>query len=90
VQEAPPISEQFCNARVHLHLTSLLNAVAGDLHTSRLQLNSAALWWFPEKLTPEERAEVLGEYTKVLAMQGQAEAAARAERRGRKGKGQAR
>jgi hypothetical protein len=68
------MSEQFCNARVHLHLTPPLDIVAADMHTSRLQLNSAALWWFLNKLTPEERAEILGEYTKVLAMQGQAEA----------------
>jgi hypothetical protein len=78
------MSEQFQNARVHLYLTPLLDAVAGDMHTSRLQLNSAALWWFLEKLTPEERASILGEYTKVLAMQGQQEAAEREQRRGRK------
>jgi hypothetical protein len=78
------MSEQFCNARVHLHLAPLLDVVAGDMHTSRLQLNSAALWWFLEKLTPEERAEILGEYTKVLALAGQQAAAAREQRRGRK------
>jgi hypothetical protein len=58
------------------------------MHTSRLQLNSAALFWFLNKLSPEERASILGEYTKVLAMQGQAEVAEREQKR--KGKGRAR
>jgi hypothetical protein len=38
------------------------------MHTTRLQLNSAALWWFLNRLTAKERAEVLGEYVKVLAL----------------------
>ena len=63
--------EQFTNARVHLHLDAALDAVSESMHTSRLMLNSAALFWFLEKLTPAERAEILGEYTKVLAMLGQ-------------------
>jgi hypothetical protein len=68
------MSERFCNARVHEHLTAALDAATAEMHTTRLQLNSAALWWFLVKLAPQERAEVLGEYTKVLAMRGQTEA----------------
>jgi hypothetical protein len=80
------MSEQFQNARVHEHLTDDLDAVVRYLHATRMQLNSAALWWFLNKLTPEERAEILGEYTKQLALAGQAEAAEREQRRGRKDK----
>jgi hypothetical protein len=67
------MTERFTNARVHLHLDTALDVVSEQMHTSRLTLNSAALWWFLNKLTPAERAEVLGEYVKVLAMVGQPE-----------------
>jgi hypothetical protein len=40
------------------------------MHTTRVQLNSAALWWFCQRLGPGERAEILGEYVKVQAMGG--------------------
>jgi hypothetical protein len=58
------------------------------MHATRLQLSSAALWWFLNRLTPAERAEVLREYTKVLARLGQAEADERAggKRKGRRTK----
>jgi hypothetical protein len=65
------MSEQFTNARVHIHLTPALDTTAEQMHTTRLLLNSAALHYFLEKLTPKERAEALGEYVKVLAMHGQ-------------------
>ena len=65
------MSERFTNARVHVHLDAALDAASETMHASRLTLNSAALWWFLHKLTPAERAEILGEYTKVLAMLGQ-------------------
>lgn len=38
------------------------------MHTTRLQLNSAALWWFLNRLTAKQRAEILGEYVKALAL----------------------
>ncbi len=60
--------EKFTNARVHEWLTPTLDAVTTAMHTTRLQLNSAALWWFLNRLTPQERAEILGEYVKSLAM----------------------
>jgi hypothetical protein len=60
--------ERFTNARVHEWLTAALDVVTGTMHTTRLQLNSAALWWFLNRLTPKERAEILGEYVKALAM----------------------
>src|SRR5262245_32919748 len=62
--------EKFTNARVHEWLTPTLDAVIDAMHTTRLQLNSAALWWFCRKLTPQQRAEILGEYVKVQAMGG--------------------
>ncbi len=60
--------EKFTNARVHEWLTPALDSVTGAMHTTRLQLNSAALWWFLNRLSAKERAEILGEYVKALAM----------------------
>jgi hypothetical protein len=60
--------ERFTNARVHEWLTAALDAVTRAMHTTRLQLNSAALWWFLNRLTSKQRAEVLGEYVKALAL----------------------
>jgi hypothetical protein len=62
--------ERFTNARVHEWLTPEVDGVVGEMHTTRVQLNSAALWWFCRHLTAEERAEILGEYVKVQAMSG--------------------
>jgi hypothetical protein len=81
------MSEKFTNARVHEWLTAALDAVARETHSTRMQLNSAALWWFFKKLTPAERAEVLGEYTKALAMLHQQEAEADGKGKGRRTKG---
>jgi hypothetical protein len=60
--------EKFTNARVHEWLTPALDEVSAAMHTTRLQLNSAALWWFLNRLTAKERAEILGEYVKALAL----------------------
>jgi hypothetical protein len=60
--------ERFTNARVHEWLTPALDTVTGVMHTTRLQLNSASLWWFLTKLSVRERAEILGEYVKALAL----------------------
>jgi hypothetical protein len=62
--------ERFTNARVHEWLTPALDAVTDTMHTTRVQLNSAALWWFCEQLDTKERAEILGEYVKVQALGG--------------------
>jgi hypothetical protein len=62
--------ERFTNARVHEWLTPTLDRVTEVMHTTRVQLNSAALWWFCQQLGPEQRAEILGEYVKVQAMGG--------------------
>ncbi len=64
--------ERFTNARVHEWLTPALDAVTDAMHTTRVQLNSAALWWFCMHMSPEERAEILGEYVKVQSMGGEA------------------
>jgi hypothetical protein len=70
------MSEPSTNVRVHRWLTEALDTAARQIHSTRLQLNPAALWWFLNRLTPEDRAGVLGEYMKALAMlhqSGQAE-----------------
>jgi hypothetical protein len=64
--------ERFTNARVHEWLTPTLDHVTGVMHTTRVQLNSAALWWFCQQLEPKQRAEILGEYVKVQALGGNA------------------
>jgi len=62
--------ERFTNARVHEWLTPTLDHVTDVMHTTRVQLNSAALWWFCQELEANQRAEILGEYVKVQAMGG--------------------
>jgi hypothetical protein len=62
--------ERFTNARVHEWLTPTLDQATETMHTTRVQLNSAALWWFCHHLEPTERAEILGEYVKVQALGG--------------------
>ena len=62
--------ERFTNARVHEWLTPTLDHVTDVMHTTRVQLNSAALWWFCQELEPQQRAEILGEYVKIQAMGG--------------------
>ena len=43
-------AEKFTNARVHEWLTPSIDTVADAMRTTRLQLNSAALWWFCSNL----------------------------------------
>ena len=62
--------ERFTNARVHEWLTPTLDHVTEVMHATRVQLNSAALWWFCQQLEPEQRAEILGEYVKIQALGG--------------------
>jgi hypothetical protein len=71
--------ERFTNARVHEWLTPEVDAVVTAMRTTRVQLNSAALWWFCRQLSAEERAEILGEYVKVQAMAGAAQESDEAE-----------
>jgi hypothetical protein len=78
--------ERFTNARVHEWLTPEVDAVVGAMHTTRVQLNSAALWWFCRHLTAEERAEILGEYVKVQALGGKEGADATGKSTGRRGR----
>lgn len=67
------MSDRVTNARVYEHMTPALDAVAEQMHATRVAINSAALYWFLTKLTPEQRAKVLGGYTKTLAMLDQEE-----------------
>jgi hypothetical protein len=78
--------ERFTNARVHEWLTPEVDAVVGAMHTTRVQLNSAALWWFCRHLTAKERAEILGEYVKVQAMSGKESVEPAAKTTGRRGR----
>jgi hypothetical protein len=78
--------ERFTNARVHEWLTPEVDAVVEAMHTTRVQLNSAALWWFCRHLTAEERAEILGEYVKVQALGGKEGANATPKPAGRRGR----
>jgi len=82
--------ERLINARVHEHLSADLDRVCEGMNLSRLLTNSAALWWFINKLSAPERAEIVGEYVKVLAMLGQRQAEERgpAKRGNGKGKGE--
>jgi hypothetical protein len=77
------MSEQFTSAWVYEHLTPALDAATAKMHASRLQLNSAALWWFLSRLTAEERSEVLGEYVRQLALRGQSATGGRADGKGK-------
>jgi hypothetical protein len=78
--------ERFTNARVHEWLTPEVDQVVEAMHTTRVQLNSAALWWFCRNLSAEDRAEILGEYVKVQAMVGanEREASAAGSKPGRR------
>ena len=77
--------ERFTNARVHEWLTPEVDGVVEAMHTTRVQLNSAALWWFC-RLPAEERAEILGEYVKVQALGGKGGADAASKPAGRRGR----
>jgi hypothetical protein len=84
-------SHRFTNARVHEWLTPDLEDVARAMRSTRVQLNSAAVWWFCRRLTVEQRAEILGEFVKHQALQGAGGSPAQAAdgmtpRRGRKPK----
>ena len=61
-------AQQFTNARVHEWMTPELDRAVKGMRTTRVQLNSAALWWFCTKLETQQRAEILGEYVKALAL----------------------
>lgn len=63
-------AERFINARVHEWLAPTLDTATDTMHTTRILLNSAAVWWFCHRLPPEQRAEILGEYVKIQALGG--------------------
>jgi hypothetical protein len=78
------------NARIQGWLADDLARVAGETDSTRALVNSAAVWWFCHRLSPEERARILGEFVTAQAMRNSAPAAppppANNRRRG-KGKG---
>ena len=61
---------RLCNARIHGWLAEDLDRVADQTASSKVQVNSAAVWWFCHKLPAEERARILGEFVTAQAMRG--------------------
>ena len=56
------------NARIHGWLADDLDRVADDTGSSKVLVNSAAVWWFCLQLPAEERARILGEFVTAQAM----------------------
>ena len=70
-QPNPPVTidpTALANGRAHAWIASLVNIASAEMSSSNLALTSAALWNFLTKMTAQERAAILGEYTTVLAM----------------------
>jgi hypothetical protein len=61
---------RLCNARIQCWIADDLDRVDDQTASSKLQVNSAAVWWFCLKLPPEERARILGEFVTAQAMRG--------------------
>src|SRR5205085_6446882 len=61
---------RLCNARIQGWLADDLDRVAEQTASSKVQVNSAAVWWFCLKLPAEERARILGEFVTAQAMRG--------------------
>lgn len=61
---------RLCNARIHGWLADDLDRVAEQTASSKVQVNSAAVWWFCHKLPPEERARILGDFVTAQALRG--------------------
>lgn len=72
------------NARIQAWLADDLAAAAAGMDSTKALVNSAAVWWFCQKLPAEDRARILGEYVTAAALRGQA--AADAPVRGRRPK----
>lgn len=56
------------NARIYAWLADELESVARATHATKVQVNSAAVWWFCTRLTAEQRARILGEFVRSQAM----------------------
>jgi len=56
------------NARVQGWLAEDLDRVSDQVGSPKAMVNSAAVWWFCLKLTPEERARILGEFVTTVAL----------------------
>ena len=67
---------RLCNARIHGWLADDLDRVADQTGSSKVQVNSAAVWWFCLRLPAEDRARILGEFVTAQAMLGKADGAA--------------
>lgn len=67
---------RLCNARIQGWLADDLDRVADQTASSKVQVNSAAVWWFCHKLPAEERARILGEFVTAQAMRGGGELSA--------------
>lgn len=61
------------NARIQGWLAADLDRVAEEMDCPKALVNSAAVWWFCQKLPAAERAKILGEFVTAQALRGQAE-----------------
>lgn len=74
------------NARILEWLGGELDGCATNLDSSKVQVNSAAVWWFCHKLTPDERANILGEFVKHNALRDRSGTNGTAKKPGRRAK----
>ena len=72
----PMPDRRLCNARIHGWLADDLDRVADQTGSSKVQVNSAAVWWFCLRLPAEDRARILGEFVTAQAMRGGSDTAA--------------
>jgi hypothetical protein len=59
------------NARIQDWLADDLDRVADQTGSSKVLVNSAAVWWFCRQLPAEERARILGEFVTAQALRGE-------------------
>jgi hypothetical protein len=59
-----------CNARIQAWLADDLARAADDMDSTKALVNSAAIWWYCQKLPPEDQARILGEYVTAAALRG--------------------
>lgn len=65
-------NNRLSNARVLDWLSRPLDECSEALDCAKVQVNSAAVWWFCTRLSADERATILGEFVKQNALRGQA------------------
>ena len=74
-------TNRLSNARILDWLASHLEECSDSLDCPKVQVNSAAVWWFCTKLAPDERATILGEFVRQNALRVQSSQNGKAPRR---------